>query len=337
MEYTKLGRCGLEVSKLALGTWRFGKKTGGVVETDRQTAHDLLDAYADAGGNFIDTANIYGDPNGRSEEFIGEWLADREREDFVVASKVFGSMGNGPNESGLSRKHIRAQLKETLDRLGTDYIDVYYLHRWDDNTPIEETLSTLDRSVEEGKVHHLGASTMASWKLMKGLKESENHDWESFDVTQPLFHAAYRDDVVDFLDICIDQELAVCPYSPLAGGFLTGKYERTGDNQSIDGPAGSRGDIDSLFEDYYVSARGWHVLDAISEVADEVGATNAQVAIRWLIDQPKLSTVPIIGTRTLDQLEENLGAVEVELSEGQFDRIASARYDEEGKRWGHSH
>jgi aryl-alcohol dehydrogenase-like predicted oxidoreductase len=335
MEYRKLGSTGLEVSELVLGTWRFGKETDGVVETDRETAHELLDQYADAGGNFIDTANIYGTPNGLSEKFIGEWLADRDREEYVVASKVFGRVDDGPNKQGLSRKHILAQIEGTLDRLETDYLDLYYLHRWDDSVPAEETLRTLDRLVDEGKVHHLGASTMAGWKLMKGLKTSDCHDWERFTVTQPLFHAAYRDDIVNYLEVCADQNLAVCPYSPLAGGFLTGKYERGENPKDVVAPEGSRGDLDSLFDDYYVSARGWHVLDAIESVAEEVGATNAQVALRWLMDHDRFQVVPIVGARTVDQLDENLGAVEVTLSEDQHDRISEARYDEKGRRWGH--
>ncbi|SNZ03003.1 Predicted oxidoreductase [Natronoarchaeum philippinense] len=337
MEYTKLGSTGTTVSQLCFGTWRFGRETGGQTETTKDEAHDLLDAAAESGINFIDTANVYGNPNGTSEEWIGEWLDERDREDYVLASKVyfpFDGWGEpGPNDSGLGRKHIRAQIEGTLDRLGTDYLDVYYIHRWDDETPIEETLRTLTELVREGKVNHLGASTMAGWKLTKALWKSDVEDLERFDVTQPLFHAAYRDDVVDYLDVCADQDLAVCPYSPLAGGFLTGKYERTEDG--VVAPDDSRGEIDPNFDDYYVSERGWEVLDEIRAVADEVDATPAQVSLRWLIDQSKFTCVPIVGARTPDQLEENVGAVDVDLSEDQHARISEARYDEEGRRWGH--
>ncbi len=341
MEYTTLGSTGTRVSQLCFGTWRFGRETGGVVETERDEAHELLDAAWEHGINFIDTANVYGSPNGTSEEYIGEWLADHDREDFVIASKVyfpFDGWGDpGPNDRGLGRKHIRAQIEGTLDRLGTDYLDLYYIHRWDEHTPIEETLRTLDDLVREGTVHYLGASTMAAWQLTKALWKSDVENLARFDVTQPLFHAGYRDDVKDYLDVCADQDIAVCPYSPLAGGFLTGKYERTDDDDptAFRGPEGARGSLDDSFEEYYLSERGWHVLDEIRAVADELDATPAQVALRWLIEQPDFTTIPIVGARTPEQLAENVGAVDISLSDGQFNRVVDARYASDGQRWGH--
>jgi aryl-alcohol dehydrogenase-like predicted oxidoreductase len=344
MEYTRLGSTGTTVSRLCLGTWRFGRETGGIVETDGETAHELLDTAWEHGINFIDTANRYGNPHGTAERYIGEWLAERDREDFVIASKVYfpfdgrdPERGPGPNDSGLGRKHIRAQIEGTLERLGTDYLDVYHIHRWEEDTPIEETLATLNDLVREGTVHYLGASTMAAWQLAKALWKSDVNGWESFAVTQPLFHAGYRDDITDYLDVCIDQELAVCPYSPLAGGFLTGKYERVDpdDPTAFEGPEGARGDIYDSFEDYYLSERGWQVLDEIRTIAAEVGATPAQVALRWLAEHRKFTCVPIVGARTVDQLEENVGAVDISLTDEQFDRIVDARYAEDGQRWGH--
>jgi len=334
MEYTKLGSTGLQVSKICFGTWRFGKETEGVVETDEEEAHKLLDAAWDNGINFIDTANVYGTPSGTSEKFVGNWLEGKDRDNFVVASKVFFDFEEGFNKGGLSRKHIRSQIEGTLDRLGTDYLDLYYIHRWDPETPIEETLSTLDDLVHEGLVNYLGASTMAAWQLTKALWKSEVNGLEPFKVTQPLFHAAYRDDVLDYLDVCADQDLAVCPYSPLAGGFLTGKYSR-GEEGQVKAPEGSRGSIDSFFEDWYVSERGWHVLDEIKEIAEELEATPAQVSLRWLIQQEKFTTVPIVGARTVEQIEENAGAADISLSDEQHERITQARYSEEGRRWGH--
>jgi len=341
MEYTRLGSTGTTVSQLCYGTWRFGRETGGVVETDKEQAHELLDAAWERGINFFDTANVYGHPNGKSERYIGEWLDDRDREDVVLASKVyfpFDGWGEpGPNDSGLGRKHIRAQIEGTLDRLDTDYLDLYYIHRWDEESDIEKTLHTLNDLVREGKVHHLGASTMAAWQLTKALWKSDVEGLERFEVTQPLFHAGYRDDVTDYLDVCADQEMAVCPYSPLAGGFLTGKYERTDDDDptKFKGPEGARGSLSDRFEEFYLSARGWHVLDEIETVADELDATPPQVALRWLIGQPDITCVPIVGARTVDQLEENVGAAEISLSDDQFNRIVDARYAEDGERWGH--
>ncbi|MFC6826073.1 aldo/keto reductase [Halopelagius fulvigenes] len=339
LNYRRLGTTGTKVSELCFGTWRFGRKTGGVLETSKEEAHELLDAYVERGGNFIDTANVYGDPNGTSEDWIGDWLSDRDREQFVIASKVyFGFDDDNPNGSGLSRTHVRNQIEGTLDRLGTDYLDLYYIHRWDEETPIEETLSTLNRLVEEGKVNYLGASTMAAWQLTKALWKSDVEGYERFEVTQPLFHAGYYEDVADYLDVCGDQGLAVCPYSPLAGGFLTGKYERADpdDPTIVEAPDGSRADFDERFDQFYLSERGWHVLDAVKEVAEEEDATPAQVSLRWLMDYPDATVVPIVGARTVDQLDENVGAAEVDLSDDQWERITNARYDEDGELWGHS-
>ena len=330
MEYRRLGTTGLEVSPVCLGTWRFGMEheDSGVVETGREEAHELLDAFADRGGNFIDTANGYG--GGDSERWIGEWLADRDREDYVLASKCYWSTASRFQEN-LSRKNVRAEVAGSLERLDTDYLDILYLHRFDDGTPIERTLRTVDDLVSEGRVHHVGISTCDAWKLTKGLWKADVDNYEAFTVTQPLFHAAYYEDVAEYLAVCADQDLAVCPYSPLAGGFLTGKYERVGDGTyDLDVPEDSRGEFDEMFEQWYVSERGWHVLDAVRAVAEEVDATPAQVALRWLIDQPEFTCVPIVGARTVDQIDENLGAVDISLSEAQFDRIFEARYDEDG-------
>ncbi|WP_137289845.1 aldo/keto reductase [Natronorubrum halophilum] len=333
MEYTTLGNTGTTVSKLCFGTWRFGKESGGTVETDREEAHELLDACWEHGINFIDTANVYGDPDGKSERWIGEWLADRDhdREDLVLASKVYfpfnGRGEPGPNDSGLGRKHIRAQIEGTLERLGTDYLDLYYIHRWDENTPIRETMRTLTELVREGRVNYLGASSMAAWQLTKALWTSDAEGLERFDVTQPMVNAAQYDEVGDYLDVCADQDLAVCPYSPLGGGLLTGKYDRTEDG-SIEAPDGSRGSLDEMFDEYYATEQAWNVLEAVESVASEVDATPAQVSLRWLIEQDRFTCVPIVGARTPEQLGENVGAVEIELGDEQFERIDTARSSE---------
>lgn len=322
MQYTSLGSTGTEVSELCFGTWRFGKTSNGTVETDREQAHHLLDAAWDAGINFIDTANVYGDPNGTSEEWIGDWLADHDRENFVLASKVYFDTEDAPNRGGLGRKHLRDQLEQSLDRLGTDYLDIYYIHRWDSSTPIRETVATLNDFVREGLVNHLGASMMQPWQLTKALWTSDTEGWERFEITQPRFNAAYRDaakpgdtHVDTYVDLCQDQGLAVCPYSPLEGGFLTGKYDRDGS-----APEGSRGDLRE-WEGF--DHRQWAVLEAIQDVAEETDATAPQVALRWLIER-EFDCVPIVGARTVEQLEENVGATRVTLTEAQLDRITNA-------------
>ncbi|WP_430504877.1 aldo/keto reductase [Haloparvum sp. PAK95] len=321
MEYTRLGKTGIEVSEVCFGTWRFGKESSGVVETTREEAHDLLDAAEEHGINFIDTANTYG--GGDSERWIGEWLDERDREDYVIASKVYWS-----NESrfsaNLSPKNVRAEIEGTLDRLGTDYVDLYYIHRFDDGTDVERTLATLNDLVREGKVRALGASSMAAWKLTKALWKADARDLQPFDVTQPMFHAARDETIEDYLDLCADQDLAVCPYSPLAGGLLTGKYERAPDGEVI-APDDSRGSLFEEFGEYYASSRAWDVLDEIESVASDLDATPAQVALRWLIEQREFQCIPIVGARTPDQLAENAGAAEISLSDAQYERIADAR------------
>ncbi|WP_225333665.1 aldo/keto reductase [Halomicrobium urmianum] len=320
MDYVRLGTTGLEVSPICLGTWRFGEVSSGVMETDREEAHELLDAFAERGGNFIDTANGYGE--GRSEQWIGEWLEDRDREDFVIASKCYWSDVSRFQEN-LSRKNVRAEVEGSLEKLDTDYLDVLYLHRFDDETPIERTLRTVDDLVSEGKVHHVGISTCDAWKLTKGLWQADVNNYEAFTVTQPQYSAVHREPVDEYLDVCADQDLAVCPYSPLHGGLLTGKYERTAEGD-VEAPDGSRGDLEEHFEDWYLSEDAWDVVEEIEAVAEEADATPAQVALRWLMDEEQFTCVPIVGARTVDQLDENLGAVDVDLSEDQRARIDEA-------------
>ena len=314
MEYRRLGSAGVSVSPLCFGTWRFGKESNGTLETDRETAHELLDVCWENGINFIDTANSYG--GGKSERWIGEWLDDHDREDFVIASKVYWRTRGVPDRT-LSRKAIRSEIENTLERLRTDYLDVYYIHRFDDGTPLRETIRTLDDLVREGTVRYLAASSGAAWKLTKALWRSDIEDLERFEITQPRYNAAYRDPVADYLDVCADQGLAVCPYSPLEGGFLTGKYDRDGS-----APDGSRGDLNDWngrFDD-----RQWRVLEAIQDVAADVDATAAQVALRWLIDRNRFTCVPIVGARSVDQLEENVGAMDLALTDDHRRRITRA-------------
>jgi 1-deoxyxylulose-5-phosphate synthase len=313
MDYVNLGSTGAKVSELCLGTWRFGKETDGQVETTREEANDLLDTAWDEGINFIDTANSYG--GGDSERYIGEWLADHDREQFVVASKVYWST-RGIADRGLSRKNVRAEIEGTLERLGTDYVDLYYVHAWHPESPIEETLSALSELVHEGKVHYLAASNFAGWQLMKSLWTSDVNGLDRFEVVQPKFNAAFRDPVANVLAVADDQDLAVCPYSPLEGGFLTGKYER-----DADAPADSRAAISERFGNF--TEEQWAVLDAVRGVADELDATSAQVSLRWLMQQEG-SCIPIVGARTTDQLEESVGATRIELEPQHIERIEEA-------------
>lgn len=330
IETVPLGETGLEVSQFAFGTWRFGRRLvdgeerydtdGGIVETTEEEAYDLLDAYADRGGNFIDTADKYGD--GRSEEWIGNWLADRDREDFVVATKVQRPRRPGdPNGQGLNRKHLRRQIDVCLERLGTDYVDLLYCHRWDDATPAEEFMRTLDGLVESGKVNYLGISSGEpdAWKIVKANEIADRRGYEPFTVTQPRYNLVDRGIEAGYLDMCRDYGLGVVPWSPLAWGFLTGKYSRDGA-----APEGSTAAADEQFESHYLTEENFDVLDVVLEIAEAVDATPAQVALAWQLHHPDV-TAPIVGASTVEQLEENLGAADVPLTDAQFERLQAAK------------
>ncbi len=317
MDAVQLGSTGLRVSELALGTWRFGREDdAGTVEIDRERAVALLDTYADSGGRFIDTADMYGD--GRAEEWIGEWLETRDRESFVVASKVYWPTRDDPNGRGLGRKHLRRSLDRILDRLGTDYVDVLYTHRWDEDTPAEEFMRTLDGFVEDGRVHYLGTSTFEpnAWRVARANELAERRGYEPFTVAQPRYNLVDREAVGNYLDMCDQYGLGVCPWSPLAGGFLTGKYDR---DRSI--PEGSRAAREDDFADRYFTDPNFRVLDALRAVADEVDAPPVAVALAWLRGQ---DTVPIVGARTPSQLETTLSGAEVSLTESQHRRLTDA-------------
>jgi len=320
LDAVSMTRTGLQVSELAFGTWRFGRETdAGRLETDRETAHDLLDTYAAAGGRFIDTADVYGD--GQSERWIGEWLADRDRDDYVVASKVYFPTGEGPNAGGLNRKHLRRQVGYSLERLRTDYIDILYIHRWDPETPARELMRTLNGLVEDGHVHHLGASTLEpnAWRIARANGIAYREGLEQFSVTQPRYNVVDREIEGAYADFCRERGIDVATWSPLAQGFLTGKYER-----GADPPADSTASDTTGWEDRYLTPENFDALDVVREVAAEVGVTPAQVAVAWQLEHP-LVTAPIVGARTPTQLEETLRAATVDLTDDQFRRLSDAR------------
>ena len=321
LDAVPMTRTGLHVSEIAFGTWRFARETDrGRVEVGRETAFDLLDTYAAAGGRFIDTADVYGD--GESERWLGKWLSGRDRDEFVVASKVYFPTREGdPNASGLNRKHIRREVQYSLERLRTDYIDILYIHRWDDDTPARELMRSLNALVEEGKVHHLGASTLApnAWQIARANGIAYREGLEQFSITQPRYNVVNREIEGEYMDFCRQRGLDIAAWSPLAQGFLTGKYERDGDLPEDATASDTQG-----WDDRYLTEENFQALDVVRDVAEEVGATPAQVAIAWQLEHPQV-TAPIVGARTVGQLEENLRAATVDLSEAQFDRLADAK------------
>ncbi len=310
MEYTTLGATGLEISRLCLGCMNFGSGQPWMVE-DEQQAHAVVDRALELGINFFDTANIYS--RGESEEILGRALADRDRAELVVATKVYFEMFDGPNGQGPSRKHVLDQTRASLDRLGTDYVDLYQIHRWDDTTPIAETLSALDHLVEEGLVRYVGASTMPAWKLMKALHRAEVENHERFVSMQCEYNLVDRHEEANALPLCADEDLGVVPWSPLAGGFLADKYERGAD------PEAGRAATDE-FMDKRFSDEGWAVLEVVRDLAATKDATAPQVALAWLLHKPVVDA-PIVGPRTVEHLEDNAVALEVSLSAEEIERL----------------
>jgi len=296
MEQHQLGRTGLRVSELCLGTMTFGR------EADERTSKAIVDRFLDAGGTFLDTANVYS--QGVSEEITGRALGKR-RSEVVLATKVRFGMGDGPNDVGLSRRNIRTQVEASLRRLGTDWIDLYQVHCWDARTPLTETLSTLDALVGEGKVRYLGASNFAGWHLAKALGLAAQHGWEPFVCLQPEYSLITRDAERELLPLCRSEGLGVIPWSPLAGGVLTGKY--TKDEDFPEGTRGAETENPITFT-YRLDDRAWQVVEAVRSVAAKTGKSNSQVALNWVANTDGV-TAPIIGARNLDQLEDNLAAV----------------------------
>jgi aryl-alcohol dehydrogenase-like predicted oxidoreductase len=301
----KLGRTGLRVAALCLGGNTFGWTT------DQKASEAVLDAYLEAGGNFIDTADVYarwapGNKGGESEEALGTWMsARRNRSAVLIATKVMGPMGPGPNDTGLSRHHIVEGVEASLRRLQTDYIDLYQAH-WDDReTPLDETLRAFDDLVGQGKVRYLGASNYQAWRLTRALWESDKRGYARYESLQPKYNLVFRDEYERELEpLCLEQGVGVIPYSSLGSGFLSGKYRRGADLPSTARAGG--------VQKGYMTDRGFTVLEAIDKVAVAVNATPAQVALSWLAHRPGI-TAPIASATTVAQLHELIGGIELRL------------------------
>jgi aryl-alcohol dehydrogenase-like predicted oxidoreductase len=290
------------------------------------TAHAILDRFAAAGGTMIDTADIYsrwveGNPGGVSEEIIGRWMQQRRnRHDVVIATKARGRMWEGPDGEGLSRAHLLRAVDDSLRRLQTDYIDLYQTHWYDADTPVEETLRTLDDLVRAGKVRYIGCSNTPSWRLMQALWTSDRLNLERYASVQPHYNMVHRDDFERELhEVCQEYGLGALPYSPLAGGFLTGKYRP--DSAAPDSERAAS------VQKRYANTRGWRVLRALEQVAHDYGATHIQVALAWLLTRPTV-TAPIIGANSTEQLQGALGALDVSLDADALDILNSAGAEE---------
>ncbi|WP_435179498.1 aldo/keto reductase [Halorussus sp. AFM4] len=314
MEYTTLGDTGLEVSRFCLGCMNFGSDREWMIG-NRERSEEIIDRAIELGINFLDTANVYS--HGESENIVGDAIEKHDREELVVATKVYGEMGEGPNKQGLSRKHILDQIEGSLERLGTDYVDLYQIHRWDETTPVEETLDALDHLVETGKVRYIGASTMASWQFTKALYESDVNDYARFTCMQPQYNLVDRQEEENVLPVCADQGVGVIPWSPLGGGFLTGKYSRDDD------PEEGRAATDEHTRNRFTE-ENWAVLDEVEALAEEKGVTPAQVSLAWLLHRDVVDA-PIVGPRSLDHLEENVAALDVALTDEEVERLEAPK------------
>ncbi len=313
MPTRKLGRTGLKVSALCLGTMTFGWSA------DEATSFALMDAAVDGGINFFDTADYYtrwlpGHVGGEAETILGKWLKRQPRRDFVIATKVAGRMWDGPNGEGLSRAHIIQAVEDSLRRLQTDYIDLYQMHWPDSGTPLDETLSAFDALVRAGKVRYLGASNTPAWLLMKALWISDIHGYARIDCLQPHYSLLHRAEYEHELRAaCRDQQLGVIPYSPLAAGFLTGKYSRS--QRHPDSARGSK-----IVQRLLADDQAFAALDAVERIAVIHGVPVAPIALAWLLADDTI-TAPILGPRTVDQLTEVIGAINVRLTHAEIEAL----------------
>jgi aryl-alcohol dehydrogenase-like predicted oxidoreductase len=312
MKYKNLGRTGLLVSELCFGTMTFGGKGfwSAIGQLPQSIADDLIARVLEAGINFIDTADIYSE--GESESILGKALGNH-RKDVVLATKVFGRMGPGPNEAGLSRGHIMRAVEDSLTRLGTDYIDLYQIHGFDPITPLEETMRALDDLVHSGKVRYIGCSNLAAWQLMKSLWISDKYNLNRFESLQAYYTIAGRDLERDLAPVLQDQNLGLMVWSPLAGGLLSGKYGRDGKGPQ----SGRRVEFDFPPVD---KQRAFNALDVMQELSQEKNVSVAQIALSWLLHQPVVTSA-IIGAKTPEQLVDNLAAPDVTLSDDELARL----------------
>jgi aryl-alcohol dehydrogenase-like predicted oxidoreductase len=314
MDYRFMGRTGLKVSEICLGTQTFGWGA------DEPTALSLADRFVGAGGNFFDTSNIYN--RGESERMLGAWLRSRgNRSQTVIATKVFFPSGEGPNDAGLSRKHIFDQIEASLRRLQTDYVDLYQMHCFDVSTPLDETLRALDDLVSAGKVRYIGASNYTPSQLTRAIMLSEMRNWVRFDCLQAEYSLLVRSTEWELLPLCRSEGIGLTCWSPLAGGWLSGKYRR--DEPPPPESRVGRADRWDDLPEQRESERTWRIVDALREIARDGGRTPAQVALNWLLHQPGV-TAPIIGARTPAQLAENLASTGWTLSAEEQKRLDAA-------------
>lgn len=306
MQYMNLGKSGLKVSRICLGMMTYGSSQWRDWVLDEEDSRPFIRRALELGVNFFDTADMYS--MGVSEEVTGRALKDfARRDEVVIATKVYHPMGDKPNQGGLSRKHIHHSIDDSLRRLGTDYVDLYQIHRWDAETPIEETLEALHDVVKAGKALYIGASSMYAWQLAKALYTADLHGWTRFVSMQNHYNLVYREEEREMIPLCIDQGLGVIPWSPLARGFLAGNRTRDKSGET------TRSKSDRFAHSMYYQDTDFETLDRVMELAKGRGVSLAQIALAWMLHKPGI-TSPIIGASKMYQLEEAVAALDIQLS-----------------------
>lgn len=307
MKYVRLGNSGLNVSRICLGTLTFGSSKWRDWILDEEESRPFFKMALEKGINFFDTANVYS--LGRSEEITGKALKDMaNRDEVIIATKVCNPMGDAPNARGLSRKHIMDSIDASLRRLNTNYVDLYQIHRWDDSTPIEETLEALNDLLRAGKVRYIGASSMYAWEFCKALFISDLHGWTRFISMQNHYNLIYREEEREMIPLCIDQGIGVIPWSPLARGFLAGNRTPEKSGETV------RSRDDQFAHMRYYRDEDFTVLDRAIALSKKRGCSSAQIAMAWMLKKPGI-TSPIIGCTKIRQLEESIGALDIVLSD----------------------
>jgi aryl-alcohol dehydrogenase (NADP+) len=313
MDYQRLGKSGLKVSRICLGTMTYGSSQWRDWVLDESESRPFIQRALELGINFFDTADAYS--LGVSEEILGRALNDfTRREEVVIASKVFFSMGDKPNLGGLSRVHIMQAIEDSLRRLGTDYLDLYQIHRWDPETPIEETLEALHDVVKSGKVRYIGASSMYAWQFSKSLYLADLHGWTRFVSMQNHYNLVYREEEREMGPLCRSEGIGVVPWSPLARGFLSGNRSRQDWGETV------RAKSDKFAHQMYYQESDFTVVERVVELAQQRGVTPSQIALAWLLHQPGV-TAPIIGASKMTHLEEDIAAIDIKLSPEELDTL----------------
>ena len=314
MQYVNLGKTGMKVSRLCLGMMSYGSKTWREWVLEGDEAKPFIQRALEAGINFFDTADVYS--LGESERITGRLLKELgvRRENVIIATKVNGQMSDDINDRGLSRKHILDSIDKSLQRLQMDYVDLYQIHRWDYEVPIEETLEALNDILRAGKARYIGASSMYAWQFAKALHTSENHGWTKFVSMQNHYNLAYREEEREMIPLCINEGIGLIPWSPMARGFFAGDRRRGGGGETV------RANSDPFSNSLYFREEDFAVADRVAEVAKERGVTGSQIALAWILSKPYVNS-PIIGATKMDHLDQAIAALDIKLSDEEIKRL----------------